>query len=141
GCDMGRAPRGPALRRRYRIERNGFDGPVEVSLADKQARHLQGADGPPVVVPPGVSDLEYAVFLPPWMETGRTCRVCVQGVGVVREGGQEHEVSYSATGQNDQLITVVETGRLDVAAGRASLVAAPGRAVALPARVSRGKGL
>jgi hypothetical protein len=135
------APRGTVLRRKYQVERNGFDGPIEVSLADKQARHLQGVTGPTLTLPPGQSEFEYPVFLPPWMEIGRTCRVCVQAVGVVTDGGAGHEVSFSAVTQNDQIITIVETGRLEVAAERSSLVAAPGTTVALPVRVSRARGL
>src|SRR5206468_12651395 len=79
--EMGWASRGSVGRRRYRIERNGFEGPLRVSLADRQARHLQGATGPTVNVPAGVSEFEYPVTLPPWMEIGRTCRVCVMAVG------------------------------------------------------------
>jgi hypothetical protein len=75
------------------------------------------------------------------METGRTCRVCVQGVGGVKEGGVEHEVSFSATGTNDQLVAVVETGRLDVTLEHTSLLAVPGRAATVPVHISRGKGL
>jgi hypothetical protein len=140
GYDMRNAPRGTVLKRRYRIERNGFDGPLEVSLADRQARHLQGAHGPVLTIPPGVSDFEYPITLPPWMETGRTCRVCVMAVGVVKDGGVEHVVSFSAIGQNDQIIAVVETGRLGLEAGKTSLRATPGN-VEVPLRVARGRGL
>src|SRR5262249_9636779 len=38
--DMRWASRGSTYRRKYRLERNGFDGPIDVSLADRQARHL-----------------------------------------------------------------------------------------------------
>ena len=92
--DMRWSQRGSLYRRKYKIERNGFDGPIEVSVAEKQARHLQGATGETLVLAPGVTEFEYVVFLPPWMETGRTCRVCVQAEGVVKDGGVEHAVSY-----------------------------------------------
>ena len=90
------SPRGSVRRRHYRIERGGYDGPIEVSLSDRQARHLQGVRGPTVVVPAGVSEFDYPVELPPWMELGRTARACVMGVGVVKDGGAEHYVSYSS---------------------------------------------
>src|SRR5262249_58233701 len=102
--DMRLTPRGSLPRRRYRIERNGYEGPITVSLADKQARHLQGAAGPPVVVPAGATEFEFALQLPPWMEIGRTCRVCVMGEAVVAEGGTEHVVSYTSAEQNEQII-------------------------------------
>ena len=139
--DMRWAARGSVYRRKYRLERNGFDGPVEISLADRQARHLQGVTGPVVTVPPGVSDFEYPITLPPWMETGRTCRVCVQGVGVVKEGAAEYVVGFSATSQNDQMIAVVETGRLGIDASKSSLAATPGGSTTLTVKVARGKGV
>ena len=68
------SPRGSVRHRHYKIERGGYDGPIEVSLSDRQARHLQGVRGPTIVVPAGASEFDYAVELPPWMELGRTSR-------------------------------------------------------------------
>jgi Bacterial pre-peptidase C-terminal domain len=140
--DMRWAARGSVHRRHYRVERNGYDGPLEVTLADRQARHLQGVTGPTVTVPAGASEFDYPVQLPPWMETGRTCRVCVQAFGVVKDAnGTEQVVSFSSVQQNEQLVAVIEPGRLGVEAERTSLVAVPGKEVELPVRVSRAKGL
>lgn len=139
--DLRLVPRGTLHRRKYKVERNGYDGPIEISVADRQMRHLQGAGGPPVVVPAGVSEFEFAVQLPPWMETGRTCRVCVMGEAVVKEGASEHVVSYTSVDQNDQIIAVVETGRLGVEVDKTSVSVARGKSVAVPVKVSRGKGL
>src|SRR5207248_2151636 len=50
--DMRWAARGTVHHRHYRIDRGGFDGPIEVSLADRQARHLQGVTGGTITVPP-----------------------------------------------------------------------------------------
>lgn len=139
---MTSAPRGETYRRKYRIERNGFDGPIEVRLADKQARHLQGVTGPVVVVPPGQTEVEYPAFLPPWMEMGRTCRVCVMAVGRVKDAdGREHAVSFSSTDQNQQMIVVVGPGRLDLELSRLSVRAEPGGVVRVPVKVSRGTDL
>jgi hypothetical protein len=135
------APRGAVLRRKYRIERNGYDGPIEVSLADRQARHLQGVTGPTVVVPAGANEFEYAVELPPWMEIGRTSRSCVMGAAVIKDGDAEHAVSYTSAAQNEQMIAVVETGRLGVEAEKPAVVAARGKSVDVPLKVSRSKGL
>jgi hypothetical protein len=135
-------PRGTTYQRRYKIERGGYSGPITVSLADAQARHLQGVTGPTIVVPAGVSEFTYPVFLPPWMETGRTSRTCVMGVGVLKDtDGREHEVSFSSTAQNEQIVAVLEPGPLDVAVGRSSVVAVPGKTVLLPVRVARGRSL
>jgi hypothetical protein len=140
--DMRWAARGTVHQRRYKVERKGYGGPIEVSLADRQARHLQGVTGPTVTVPAGATEFSYPVQLPPWMETGRTCRVCVMGTAVIKdEGGSEHAVTFSSVAQNEQLVAVIEPGRLGVELGRESVAAEPGKAVTLPVRVSRGKGL
>ncbi len=140
--DMRWAARGTIHQRHYRIERGGFEGPLEVSLADKQARHLQGVTGPVITVPAGVSEFDYAVQLPPWMETGRTSRSCVMAVGVIKDtDGSEHVVSFTSVNQNEQVVVVVEPGRLGIEAERTSLAIQPGGTVPLPVQVARGKSL
>ena len=140
--EMGWAARGSVGKRRYHIERNGFAGPLRVRLADRQARHLQGATGPTITVPAGISDFEYPVTLPPWMEIGRTCRVCVMAVGTLKDaGGAEHTVSFSSVAQNEQYVAVIETGQLDVSVDRPSVRAQPGKRVTVPVQVTRAREL
>jgi len=139
--DMRWAPRGTIHKRKYRIERTGYDGPIEVCLADRQARHLQGVIGPVITVPAGATEFEYGVQLPPWMETGRTCRVCVMGVATIKDGDVEHGVSFSSVKPDEQIIVVVEPERLSIEADKKSFAAAPGKTIEVPVRVTRGKGL
>jgi hypothetical protein len=140
--EMRWAPRGTVYHRHYHIDRGGFAGPIEVRTADHQARHLQGVTGPTITVPSGVSDFDYPIQLPPWMETGRTCRVCVMGTGTVKEpDGTEHAVSFSSGEPNEQIILVVEPGRLGIDVDKTSFVVEPGKSVTVPVRVSRSKGL
>lgn len=140
--DMGFAPRGGIHKRTYKIERNGYDGPIEVGLTDRQARHLQGVEGPTIVVPAGATEFTYSAYLPPWMETGRTCRVCVMGVGVIKEpDGSEHRVSFSSVNQNEQLVAVVGPGKLAIEADKTSFTAEPGKTFAVPVRIKRGQGV
>jgi hypothetical protein len=139
---MGFAPRGSILKRKYKIERGGYSGPIVISLADKQARHLQGAYGPTIVVPAGANEFTYDVTLPPWMETGRTSRVCVMGVGVVKEpDGREHQVSFSSVNQNEQLVAVVGPGKLALELERTTLTVQPGKMLFVPVRIKRGQGV
>jgi hypothetical protein len=134
--------RGTMHTRRYHVERGGFAGPIQVSLADHQARHLQGVRGPTITVPAAAGDFDYPLYLPPWMETGRTARACVMAVGVIKDSdGSEHSVSFTSVEQNEQIVVVVEPGRLDVEVGRTSLTAQPGKAVSLRVRIVRGKSL
>ncbi|HEX4608591.1 MAG TPA: PPC domain-containing protein, partial [Urbifossiella sp.] len=136
---MTSAPRGEVYRRTYRVQRDpGFAGPIHVSLADRQARHLQGVTGSTVVVPADQTVFEYPAFLPPWMELGRTCRVCVQATGTVTDAdGTEHTVLFSSTGQNQQMIVVVGPGRLGLELGRGSIRGSG--EVRLPVTIARGR--
>ncbi len=140
---MTSAPRGETYRRKYKLDRGGYDGPIEVQLADRQARHLQGVTGPVLTLKPGETEFEYPAFLPPWMELGRTCRVCVMATAKVKDAvdGREHTVSFSSVEQNQQMIVVVGPGRLDVAADKTSIRAEPGGEVRLTVKVSRSKNL
>jgi hypothetical protein len=138
--DMRWGARGSVFHRRFRVERGGYQGALEVSLADHQARHLQGVTGPTILVPPGANSFDYAIQLPPWMETGRTCRVCVMAVGTIREAdGSEHRLSFTSTAPNEQMIAVIEPGELGIEAGRSSLLVIPGKSVSLPVRVTHSK--
>lgn len=140
--DFGWAPRGSVRHRHYRIVRNGYAGPLEVRLADRQARHLQGVTGPVVIVPAGTDEFDYAVTLPPWMEIGRTSRTVVMATGVVREpDGTPHEVSYSTPRNELQVVAVIGPGRIGLEAGRTSVAVAPGRTEEVPFRIARGPGV
>ncbi len=135
-------PRGTVYTRKYRIERNGFAGPIEIDLADKQARHLQGVTGPRFIVPADKSEFDYPITLPPWMETGRTCRVCVMGTATVKgPDGIEHVVTYSSREQNDQIIAVVEPERLGLRVDRPTVLVEPGKVVEVKLELHRGEGL
>jgi hypothetical protein len=136
------ASRGTVFPRRYRIERKGFTGPITVRLADRQARHLQGVTGPTLVVAPDKNEFDYPIAMPPWMETGRTCRCCIMAVGEVKDrDGTIHEVSFSSVEQNMQIIVVVEPGRLGLELEKTSVRAEAGGEVKLSFRVQRGDGL
>ncbi|MBI3411491.1 MAG: PPC domain-containing protein [Planctomycetes bacterium] len=140
--DMRWAARGSLHERLYQIERNGFDGPLAISLTDRQARHLQGVHAAPIIVPAGATEFRYAIQLPPWMETGRTSRTCVMAVGVIKDkDGSEHEVSFSSVNQNEQMVAVVEPGKLDLSVERTSLGLCPGKKAEVRFQVSRAKGL
>jgi hypothetical protein len=132
------APRGSVHRRQYKIERGGYEGPLEVSLADRQARHLQGVSGPALTVPVGETEFEYPTFLSPFLEVGRTSRTCIMAVGTVKDAdGSEHRVSFSSVNQNEQIVVLTDPGLLSLQAARNSLLAAPGESAALSVRVER----
>lgn len=134
--------RGAVFVRQYRIERNGFEGPLEVHLADRQGRHLQGVTAETVQVPAGCNEFEFAVKLAPWMEIGRTCRSTLALTGMVADpDGATHVVSYSSNDQNNQMIALVDPGRFAVTLSRSTLKALPGQRVSIPFKLQRAPSL
>ncbi len=146
--------RGSTFTRSYEIDRGGFEGPIEIEMADRQVRHLQGVTGRKVIVPPGESRFDFTVALPPWMEVGRTSRTCLMASAFVEdEAGQRHRVSYSSMEQDDQIIVLIDPTRLSIETSQpaisiSSTEFAPQRGTAsssgtveLPFRIARGSGL
>lgn len=131
-------PRGSVYRRKYRLHRDGFDGPLFARLADRQVRHLQGNRGPTIAIPPGATEFEYGIVLAPCLEIGRTSRSTIMVYGTVTDAdGSEHVVSFSSAGQNDQFIGQMVAGLLSVQPLEASLAVARGSSVDVPVVVGR----
>ncbi|MFM7057728.1 MAG: PPC domain-containing protein, partial [Planctomycetota bacterium] len=133
------AARGSTFTRHYQIDRGGYTGPLTVRLSERQTRHLQGVTGPEITVPADASEFDYTVFLPPWMEIGRTSRTCLMAVGMVTtEDGRQHPVSYTSFEQSDQIIVLVDPERMSLQLPQTSVQAVPGATVLLPFHVRRG---
>ncbi len=136
------AARGSTFEKHFTIDRGGFPGPIEVSLADRQNRHLQGVSGMVIIVPAGESEFTYPIHLPSWMEIGRTSRTCLMATGLVDEpDGSQHKVSFSSEQQNDQIIVLVDPGQLEVRAQPKSIVAIAGGSAQVRIEIGRGAGL
>jgi hypothetical protein len=134
------AQRGGKFVRHFTIDRGGFDGPLRVRLADKQTRHLQGVNGPTIEVPAGASEFDYPIFLPPWMEIGRTSRTVVMAFGdIVDPDGSRHTVSFTSLNQNEQLVALVDPGQLSLESDRRSLREAPGASSTVAVTIGRGQ--
>jgi hypothetical protein len=119
-------PRGGFVERHYRLERNGYGGPLEVSIADHQLRHLQGVTGPTINVAGSADQFDLSIFLPPWMELGRTSRTVLMAVGTLQDfDGTKHVVSFSTLDQNEQIVIRVSSGLLTLASDRESVLAQP----------------
>jgi hypothetical protein len=133
--------RGGTLSRNYKLERLGYDGPIIVDVADKQARHLQGVHGVPKVIPAGALEFEYAVQLGPWMEIGRTSRICVAGIATIKDQGVDHIVSYCSVNPNEQMIAVLESGKLDVSSASPNIGYDAGKITLIHLEIFRAPGL
>lgn len=133
---------GAVSRKRFTIERNGYEGPLEVRLADKQNRHLQGVTGPVVTVPAGESEFVFPITLPPWMELGRTSRVVLMATGEVDDGqGRRHKVSFTSGDQNNQMVNLVSPSPLRILLDRATAGVTPGMSTKVKVQVRRDRSL
>jgi len=136
------ASRGTTYTRHYLIDRGDFEGPIEIEPADRQVRHLQGVTGQKVIVPPGESEFDYTVSLPPWMEIGRTSRFCLMGSAFVADdSGTKHRVSFSSHAQDDQVIVLVDPVRISLQLPASTFVVKRGGSIEIPVKVQRGTGL
>ena len=136
------ASRGTTYTRHYNIDRGDFEGPIEIEADDRQVRHLQGVTGQKVIVPPGESEFDYTVSLPPWMEIGRTSRFCLMGSAFVTDGsGTRHRVSFSSHAQDDQVIVLVDPVRISLQLPTSTVVVKRGGSIRIPVKIQRGTGL
>ena len=131
-------PCGSVIRKRFTLERGGYDGPLEVTLADKQARHLQGVTGPVLAVPAGATDFVYPMTLPPWMELGRTCRVVLMATGEVDDShGGKHKICFTTGDQNNQMVNLISPPPLKVILDRKTLTVSQDGNVELTVHLKR----
>lgn len=140
--DLRFAARGTVLKKKYLIERGGYEGALEARLADKQGRHLQGVSGPVMTIAPGVNEFEYPLTLAPWMELSRTSRSNLMLTGEVKDSaGVIHKVSFTNQEQNEQLVALVAPGPLRVLTDRKSVAAAPSSEVVVEIQLKRDRSI
>ena len=138
--DQAYTPRGCQVRH-YHLDRNGYSGPLEVRLADKQVRYKQGANGPTIVVPPGDDQFDYPVTFPPFMEILRTSRTNLMATGVITDpDGSAHGVTYTTEHQDEQIVAVIAPCRINLTLDPASIEAEPGKSVPINIQMNRDKG-
>jgi hypothetical protein len=118
------------------IERlEGFEGPVTLQMASVQSRQRRGIRGGELVVPAGVGQTQYPVFMPEWLETSLTARMNVIGIAQVADpkGNIRH-----VTGNMDGFIVMsLEGALLKISHEPLERVATAGGMIDIPVRVSR----
>ncbi len=68
------------------IERlEGYEGSIQLQMASAQQRQRRGIRGSELIVPAGVDQVQYPVFMPEWLETNLTARINVIGVAHVAD--------------------------------------------------------
>lgn len=136
------AQRGTTYVRHYRLERNGYAGPLTVHLAEKQMRHLQGVTGPTIALGADVTEFDYPVDLPTRLELGRTSRTVVTAVGEVRdEQGKSHRVCFTSAKPSEQISLIIGPGPLSVEAEPTAVVATTEASADVTVAIDRGDGM
>ncbi len=131
--------RGTLFRRHFVVHRNGFQGPLQLSLADRQVRHLQGMTGVDMSLAADKSECDFAIRIPTWLEMNRTSRTVVMAVGKVKdEQGAEHTVSFSSQTPKDQIVLLTAPCPISVSVAKPSMHAQPGATLSVDFRVDRG---
>lgn len=129
---------GTVYRHPFSVERNGFDGPITVRIADRQRRHLQGVHGlEECLIPAGTDDFDFPFFLPPNMSRDRLGRCLVMGIAeVTDEEGRQHQVAFT-DGETAQAPINVKAPRLNVSCHETSVYAERGSTTDLVFHVKR----
>jgi hypothetical protein len=139
--DQAYTPRGSVQVRHYHLERNGFAGPLQIRVADKQVRYKQGVSGPTVVVPAGADHFDYPLTFAPFMEILRTSRTNLMATGIITDAdGSTHPVTFATEHQDEQIVAVVAPGRINLSLDPASVAAEPGKPVIVTIQLNRDKG-
>ena len=134
------AHRGSLHSRPFVVDRGGYEGPLQISLADRQARHLQGVSGGEMRVAPDQSEFSYSIQIPTRLELNRTGRIVVMAVGeLIDEEGRKHKVSFSANSSNDQIIILTSPMKTGVDISPKHIVVQPDSSTALNVTVKRGQ--
>lgn len=136
----GFANRGATFTQKFTVTRlSDFAGEIMLRIADRQARYLQGATGPGVIVEPGAKEVTYPAFLPETMDLNRTARIVLTGTARVRDAsGRPHTVTVTT---KKQIVVRVSPSILVLSAERDFIEALPGQAIPVPLRLARARGM
>jgi hypothetical protein len=132
--------RGTVFRRHYLLHRNGYDGPITVRLADRQIRHLQGVTGPVIELGDEVTEFDYPIKIPTWLEMNRTSRTVVMAIGQVRdEAGRMHTVAFTSGVPKDQIILLTAPSPINIRSEVPAVGITPNGTCDVPVRINRGQ--
>lgn len=127
---------GTTCRAEFIIHRHeGFDGPVLLEMAAKQARYRRGIHGPTITIPAGVSHAIYPSFMPEWLATDLTERMAVHGVVTVLD---PHGVPRQLVKPADAQVTMILEGALlKISSSATEPELSPGESIDIPFELAR----
>ena len=112
-----------------------FEGEVVLEMASQQSRHRQGIRGPEIVVPSGVSRIDYPCFMPEWLETSRTSRMILNAVAKVTDARGNSR--YSLNRMDGRITMSLEGALLKLSHHAGEIEATPGGSFEIPVSVLR----
>lgn len=119
------------------IERlEGYEGPVLLQMGAVQSRQRRGMLGGELLVPAGVDQVQYPIFMPEWLETSLTCRMNV--IGVVQLPDPQGNLRHVTGVMDGQVVMSLEGGLFKLSHTPGERVVHPGETLAIPLRVARG---
>ena len=112
-----------------------YSGEVRLQMAARPDRVSQGIFGDEIVVPPGVSDVEFPIFLPEWVQIDRTSRIVLNTFVNVKDPFGNVRTLVN---RMDQRITMnVEGTLLTVATTQKEISAVANKTVEIPVEILR----
>ena len=136
-ADTGRkVHRGSTFPAEVIIERlDGFNGEIVLQMAATQSYQVQGITGGDVVVPPGVKQTLYPVYMPEWLETIRTSRLGM--IGVAKVPDPKGKIRYQVEAMAGFITMTMEGALLKVSAENSELAVKAGQPFDVRLQVAR----
>ncbi len=112
-----------------------FSGDVRLQLAARPDRVSQGIFGDEIVVPAGVSDVEFPIFLPEWVQIDRTSRIVLNTFVNVTDPVGNVRTLVNRMGQ--RITMNVEGTLLTVATPQKEFDASANQSIEIPVEILR----
>jgi hypothetical protein len=134
--DVRKVHRGSTYLAPLLVERlEGFQGEVTLEMTSKQQRHRQGLASDEYIVPPGITRVDYPIFVPEWMETTKTSRMILNGV--VKATDPRGTIRTLVSKMEMRIGILPEGALLKLSHSGVETTATPGGEVHIPLTLSR----
>lgn len=131
-------PRGATYPAEYEVVySDGYRGPVGLTMAARQSRHVQGVTTPTMMYPIAAERITYPVYLPEWLETNLTRRVTALSVGEVTDPKGNRRTLLKPTDGN--VTFIMEGALLKIEPIEEEFEVGSGETIRIPVRISRTK--
>ena len=112
-----------------------YDDEIVLQMAAQPDRVRQGISGRKMVVPAGVEQVNYPIFLPEWVQTDRTSRIVLNTVVKVADG--QGNVRHLVNRMDRRITMNVEGALLKLNASQTEVLMRPGQTIEVPLKILR----